>query len=133
MSNVVRKIFKPQGFYPCPAAPRSRVSSLTVGHEVKPLGRDQPFAVDAVPGQMVHELHRGDTVTISCDGCRSDIAATISFVSPQAEYTPPVIYSDESRSKLVYLIEARPAPEEAARFNPGQPVTVAPAAKKARS
>ena len=81
----------------------------------------------------LHELHRGDTVTISCDGCRSDIAATISFVSPQAEYTPPVIYSDESRSKLVYLIEARPAPEEAARFNPGQPVTVAPAAKKARS
>jgi HlyD family secretion protein len=69
-------------------------------------------------------IHRGDAVTISCDSCRAGIAATISFVSPQAEYTPPVIYSDESRSKLVYMIEARPPPQEAARFNPGQPVTV---------
>jgi HlyD family secretion protein len=78
-------------------------------------------------------LHRGDVVTIRCDGCRTDTAATISFVSPQAEYTPPVIYSDQSRAKLVYLIEARPPPEQATRFNPGQPVTVVPAAEKAPS
>jgi len=69
-------------------------------------------------------IHTGDPVNISCDGCQGDIAATISFVSPQAEYTPPVIYSEESRAKLVFLIEARPPPSEAARFNPGQPVTV---------
>jgi HlyD family secretion protein len=77
-------------------------------------------------------LHRGDSVTIRCDGCRTDVTATISFVSPQAEYTPPVIYSDASRGKLVYLIEARPPPEAATRFNPGQPVTVVPAAEQAR-
>ncbi len=37
-------------------------------------------------------------------------ARRISFISPQAEYTPPVIYSDASRAKLVFMIEARPAP-----------------------
>jgi len=86
-----------------------------------------------VPEADLAGLHRGDHVMISCDGCRTDVAATISFVSPQAEYTPPVIYSDQSRAKLVYLIEARPPPEQAARFNPGQPVTVAPATAKAGS
>ena len=77
-------------------------------------------------------IRRGDPVTIRCDGRRDGIAATVSFVSPQAEYTPPVIYSDERRAKLVYLIEARPPPEEAAHFNPGQPVTVMPAAARPR-
>jgi HlyD family secretion protein len=50
-------------------------------------------------------------------------------VSPQAEYTPPVIYSEESRAKLVYLVEARPAPEQAVLFNPGQPIAVVPLAR----
>jgi HlyD family secretion protein len=77
-------------------------------------------------------IHRGDTVRIECDGCRDAIAATVSFVSPQAEYTPPVIYSDQSRAKLVYLVEARPPPADAVRFNPGQPVTVLPVASQER-
>jgi HlyD family secretion protein len=83
-----------------------------------------------VPEADLARIHRGDAVTIRCDGYRSDIAATISFISPQAEYTPPVIYSEESRAKLVYLIEARPPPEQAALFNPGQPVTVRPSAER---
>ena len=77
-------------------------------------------------------VHRGDKVRIDCDGCRSGVVAAVSFVSPQAEYTPPVIYSEESRAKLVYLIEARPSPEEVALFNPGQPVTVSPASDEKR-
>jgi HlyD family secretion protein len=79
-----------------------------------------------VPEADLSRMHRGDTVHLACDGCRGDIPAVISFVSPQAEYTPPVIYSEESRSKLVYLIEARPPPDQAGLFNPGQPVTVLP-------
>jgi HlyD family secretion protein len=82
-----------------------------------------------VPEADLARIHRGDTVAIACDGCRSGIAATISFISPQAEYTPPVIYSEESRAKLVFLIEARPPPAQAVLFNPGQPVTVLPAKK----
>ncbi len=51
----------------------------------------------------------------------------MSFVSAQPEYTPPVIYSRESRAKLVFLVEAKPRPEDATRLHPGQPVDVAPA------
>jgi len=81
-----------------------------------------------VPEAALATLHRGDTVALACDSCAPGLRATISFIAPQAEYTPPVIYSEESRAKLVYLIEARPAPSDAARLNPGQPVTVRPIA-----
>jgi HlyD family secretion protein len=48
----------------------------------------------------------------------------LSFVSPEAEYTPPVIYSNETRAKLVFLVEARPRPADATALRPGQPVEV---------
>lgn len=61
---------------------------------------------------------------VRCDGCGNAIAAKISFISQQAEYTPPVIYSREQRTKLVFLVEARTAPTDAIRLKPGQPVDV---------
>jgi len=70
-------------------------------------------------------VRRGSKVVV-CDNCPADLAATISFISPQAEYTPPVIYSESIRAKLVYLVEARPLPEQAAMINPGQPIAVRP-------
>jgi HlyD family secretion protein len=79
-----------------------------------------------VPEAALSGLHRGDPVSFHCDGCPADLAGAISFIAPQAEYTPPVIYSETSRAKLVYLIEARPRPEQAARLNPGQPIEVRP-------
>ena len=69
-------------------------------------------------------LRVGQPVMIGCDGCGERIAAPITFIAPQAEFTPPVIYSKESRAKLVFLVEARPAPQDAARLHPGQPVDV---------
>jgi HlyD family secretion protein len=66
---------------------------------------------------------------VVCDNCPADLKATISFIAPQAEYTPPVIYSESSRSKLVYLVEARPRQEQARLLNPGQPVMVRPLIK----
>jgi HlyD family secretion protein len=39
-----------------------------------------------------------------------------------------VIYSEASRAKLVYMVEARPPPALAALINPGQPVAVRPIA-----
>jgi HlyD family secretion protein len=77
-----------------------------------------------VPETLVGRLHAGDRVSISCDGCTTPLAARISYVSPQAEYTPPVIYSRESRQKLVFMIEARPDAADARRLHPGQPVEV---------
>jgi HlyD family secretion protein len=61
-------------------------------------------------------------VAVACDGCPSGLEAIVQFVSPQAEFTPPVIYSNESRAKLVFLVEARPAAAAVATLKPGQPV-----------
>jgi HlyD family secretion protein len=63
-------------------------------------------------------------VSIACDGCGERIAAPITFIAPQAEFTPPVIYSKDNRAKLVFMVEARPAPKDAVRLHPGQPVDV---------
>jgi HlyD family secretion protein len=79
-----------------------------------------------VPETELSRIHRGDSVALVCDGCRADLLATISFISPQAEYTPPLIYSESSKAKLVFLVEARPRPDQAAGLNPGQPIEVRP-------
>ncbi|HEX2113658.1 MAG TPA: HlyD family efflux transporter periplasmic adaptor subunit [Alphaproteobacteria bacterium] len=75
-----------------------------------------------VPEAQLGAVAIGQTVRVRCDGCLSDLSARISFIAPAAEYTPPVIYSNESRAKLVYRLEARP--EAPARLHPGQPVDV---------
>lgn len=77
-----------------------------------------------VPEPRLGELRVGQAVELRCDGCAGPIPATVSWISPQAEFTPPVIYSKDSRAKLVFLVEARPSPEAAARLKPGQPLDV---------
>lgn len=77
-----------------------------------------------VPESVVGGLRTGRAVVIHCDGCAADVAATITYVSNEAEYTPPVIYSNESRAKLVFMIEAHPSVADAPKLHPGQPVEV---------
>ncbi|MBR8252889.1 HlyD family secretion protein [Burkholderia ambifaria] len=77
-----------------------------------------------VPEAAIASLAPGRTIAIHCDGCAADVPARITYVSRAAEYTPPVIYSNESRSKLVFMVEARPAPADAPKLHPGQPVAV---------
>jgi len=72
----------------------------------------------------VGSVKPGQKVNVTCDGCTATVAATVSFVSPQAEFTPPVIYSRHERAKLLFLIEARPSRADAVKLNPGQPVEV---------
>lgn len=79
-----------------------------------------------VPEPRLAEVHDGDRVALVCDRCPPDLTATVSFISPQAEYTPPVIYSETIRAKLVYMVEARPPRDRAGVLNPGQPVAVRP-------
>jgi HlyD family secretion protein len=76
-----------------------------------------------VPEAVLPRLAYGDIVTVHCDGCAADITARISFIASASEFTPPVIYSREERSKLVFLIEALPNRPEALRV--GQPIDVA--------
>lgn len=77
-----------------------------------------------VPQAAVGSLATGRAVTIHCDGCAADVPATITFISNQVEYTPPVIFSNENRAKLVFLIEAHPSVADAPKLHPGQPVEV---------
>jgi HlyD family secretion protein len=77
-----------------------------------------------VPEPRLGTVKVGQAVELRCDGCAQPIPATVSWISPQAEFTPPVIYSKDSRAKLVYLVEARPAAADAARLKPGQPLDV---------
>lgn len=77
-----------------------------------------------VPETALGHIKPGQTVQLVCDGCGAPIAATIAFIADRAEFTPPVLYSKENRAKLVYLVEAKPAPADAARLHPGQPVDV---------
>ena len=77
-----------------------------------------------VPETVVGALRNGQAVQVRCDGCAAPVAATISYVANEAEYTPPVIYSNETRRKLVFLVEARPSAADAPKLRPGQPVEV---------
>jgi HlyD family secretion protein len=85
-----------------------------------------------IPERDLAMVHYGDPVRLACDGCANGLFATISFISPQAEYTPPLIYSEQSKAKLVFLIEARPAPDQATLLNPGEPMEVRPAGTRSR-
>lgn len=74
-----------------------------------------------VPEPELGRYRIGEKLSVACDGCAQGQTATISFIATEAEFTPPVIYSRESRAKLVYLIEARPD-DPAQPWHPGQPV-----------
>ncbi len=82
-----------------------------------------------VPQPQLARVHVGSRVEVGCDGCPAGLDAVVTFVSPQAEFTPPVIYSNESRSKLVFLVEARPSEAARAALKPGQPIDVRLAAE----
>lgn len=84
-----------------------------------------------VPEALFSTVHLGDKVALSCDGCAADLSGRISFISPQAEYTPPLIYSQASKAKLVFIVEARPPLEQAAGLNPGEPIEVRPMGRPA--
>jgi HlyD family secretion protein len=71
---------------------------------------------------VLPRIHYGDIVKVRCDGCTGDLSAKVSFISKTAEFTPPVIYSQEERAKLVFLIEALPV--EPLNLRVGQPVDV---------
>jgi HlyD family secretion protein len=76
-----------------------------------------------VPEPLVGTLRIGDVVSVRCDGCGNPIDATIRFIAPQAEFTPPVIYSLQNRANLVFLVEAWPRTPNPA-LHPGLPVDV---------
>ncbi len=85
-----------------------------------------------VPESEIGALALGQAVLLHCDGCGAPLPARISFIATQAEYTPPVIYSNSQRAKLVFMAEARPVATDAARLRPGLPLDVRRVAGAAR-
>ena len=77
-----------------------------------------------VPQEMLPQIKIGASVAIACDGAPHALNATINYISKQVEYTPPVIYSRETRANLVFMIEAKISPADAADVRPGQPADV---------
>jgi HlyD family secretion protein len=77
-----------------------------------------------VPEPELAPVQVGAPVSISFDGATGPVHATISYISTQAEFTPPVIYSRENRAKLVFMVEAKFAPGTVGVLHPGQPVDV---------
>lgn len=76
-----------------------------------------------LPERQLALVKVGDHVAVSCDNCPANLMAEVTFVSSQAEFTPPIIYSRGNREKLVFRVQARPL-DDAAVLKVGQPVDV---------
>jgi len=113
VSGVVQDIYYRAGEW---AAPGQAVVSILPAENIK--------VRFFVPEPTLGALRTGQTVAVHCDGCPTAVNAAIRFISPIAEYTPPVLFSEKNRHRLVYMVEAWPQPQEGARLHPGQPVDV---------
>ncbi len=77
-----------------------------------------------VSQSVVGNIHIGDKAQVTVDGVETTFSGSVKFISPRAEYTPPVIYSKEMRSKFVFLVELGFPAEDLMKLHPGQPVSV---------
>ena len=77
-----------------------------------------------VPEAGFGALKAGAAVQVTLSGQPAPLTAHISYLSPQPEYTPPILYNRENRAKLVFMVEAVFDPAAARDLHPGQPVDV---------
>jgi HlyD family secretion protein len=82
------------------------------------------YVIFYLPEIYLAKLKIGQQIVITCDGCNNNISATIYYVASKAEFTPPVIYSQKTRAKLTYRVEARLKASDAKKLHPGQPVDI---------
>ena len=115
------------------ASASSAVVYDTIAHEGEIITPGQPVVSllprDAIkirffiPNSQLHKIAPGKKIRIWLDGINTPVAAHVNFISPKAEYTPPVIYSKEQRERMVFMIEAVPDAYTEV-LKPGQPVEV---------
>lgn len=113
VNGSVFDIFYQEGEFVPPGRP---VLSLLVPQDIK--------IIFFVPEAAIGKIRMHQPVIANCDGCPNPIQARISFISPKAEFTPPIIYSSETKSKLIFMVEALPIYETGKHLHSGQPVTV---------
>lgn len=82
------------------------------------------YVVFFIPEEQLAKTRIGQRISFTCDSRSRPIPATIYFISDKAEFTPPIIYSETSRQKLIYRVEARLVPIDVKQLHPGQPITV---------
>lgn len=76
-----------------------------------------------VPEEKISQIKLGQAVSITCDGC-AEMNAKVNYISPTPEFTPPTIYSEQTRGKMTFLIKALPNEKDIEKLHPGQPVSV---------
>jgi HlyD family secretion protein len=81
-------------------------------------------AIFYIPEPLLAQINLGQIVTVSCDKCSQTYQAKVDYISPQAEYTPPVVYSQENNAKLIFMIRAQLLDKATTVFHPGQPLQV---------
>lgn len=86
------------------------------------LTTDNRFIEFFVPAGVLPLLSVGKHITFDCQGCSKKNQAQVQYISPEAEYLPPLVYSRENMDKLVFRIKA--TMDKADQFKPGQPVVV---------
>jgi HlyD family secretion protein len=115
-------------------AGQAALVSDTVYREGDWVASGNPVVVLLPPGNVkvrafvaqgdIGRLKPGDEATVHVDGVDDAFPARIAFIAPRAEFTPPVIYSQEMREKFVFMVELSVEPAVAERLHPGQPVDV---------
>ncbi|MEA1942232.1 MAG: HlyD family efflux transporter periplasmic adaptor subunit [Pseudomonadota bacterium] len=99
------------------AAPADAVVHRQIRFTGEQAGPAQPV-YDLLPEGAIHALlfipeaelggyTVGDRLAVDCDSCPPGLTARIASIADEAEFTPPVIYSDNERARLVYRAEAR--------------------------
>lgn len=77
-----------------------------------------------MPETAIAALKLGQRMVIECDGCPADARATVNYISTDPEYTPPILFSDDNRLRLVYRIDAKPDAAALPWLKPGLPVNM---------
>lgn len=75
-----------------------------------------------VPASELPHLALNQNVYFTCDGCEQRNEAMINYISPEAEYIPPLVYTRENSDKIVFRIKAKIKNPQL--FKPGQPVMI---------
>ncbi|MEK6785460.1 MAG: HlyD family efflux transporter periplasmic adaptor subunit [Nitrospirota bacterium] len=115
-------------------APKAGLVFDTLYHEGEWVPAGRPVVVLLPPAHIkvrafvsqakLGAIKLGDPVQVMVDGVQGSIQGNVSYISPRAEYTPPVIYSQGSREKLVFMVETLFDQAVAVNLHPGQPVDV---------
>jgi HlyD family secretion protein len=113
VDGLIFDIFYRKGEFALPEKP---VMAILTPENVK--------AIFYIPEPDLAKIHLNGKIKIGCDGCVNVYLANISYISPTAEYTPPVIYSTQTNAALVFRVEAELSSRSALRLHPGQPIYV---------